>query len=92
MFITHDFGVVAEVADRVVVMQQGARRRAGQRRSHSPSSGGIPTRAADGGGAAPHRAATAETVRQQHPHWPKTCRRLIAPAAFSVAARVSPMR
>ena len=24
MFITHDFGVVAEIADRVAVMQQGA--------------------------------------------------------------------
>ena len=29
MFITHDFGVVAEIADRVVVMQHGVDRRTG---------------------------------------------------------------
>ena len=42
LFITHDFGVVSEIADRVVVMQHGPDRRAG------------PVR----GGAAPIRART----------------------------------
>ena len=37
MFITHDFGVVAEIADRVAVMRQGSAGRAGagERRPHA---------------------------------------------------------
>ena len=42
LFITHDFGVVAEIADRVVVMQHGPRRRAGP-----PRGGAAPIRASD---------------------------------------------
>ena len=52
MFITHDFGVVAEIADRVAVMQHGviveqgtaARRAAPVRSTPTPSSSSPPCR------------------------------------------------
>ena len=62
LFITHDFGVVREIADRVVVMQKGSVRRAG------PAAAG-----ADAAAARLHRALLA-AVPTLRPAGPSACR------------------
>ena len=41
MFVTHDFGVVAEIADRVAVMEKGVLVEAGPAASAEPSAAPI---------------------------------------------------
>ena len=87
MFITHDFGVVAEIADRVVVMQHGVMVEQGAAATvlNTPQHAytkqliaAVPPLKAP-----PPRSAGG----RQHPDDRATSRRPIAPAAFSGAAR-----
>ncbi len=92
LFITHDFGVVAEIADRVVVMQHGRIVEQGptdQVLNH-------PTHRL-------HEAAHRRRAAAEGPRRRESCRqttsspspmspRLIAPAASSAAVRASPPR
>ncbi len=88
MFITHDFGVVAEIADRVVVMQHGVIVEQGTTADvlHRPQHAytkqliaAVPPLKAP-----PPRALAADNILTI-----TTSPRPIAPAAFSVAAPVS---